>query len=74
MFPAVKSAMAGPFKIGHLHTASGLMTPLLSVMLLPVSVQVEAAQRANWPWQIVSGTVEFVPEAAESIEENFFRT
>ena len=50
--------MAGPLRIGHLHTTSGLTTPELSVMFAPVSLHVEAAHRANSPEQITSGTGE----------------
>lgn len=50
--------MAGPLRIGHLHTTSGLTTPELSVMFAPVRLHVEAAHRANSPEQITSGTGE----------------
>ena len=56
MFPAFSSAIAGPLRIGHLHTTSGLMTPEFRVMLLPVSLQVDAAQSANSPEQTDRGT------------------
>ena len=58
MFPAVSSAIAGPLRIGHLQTTSGLITPELSVMFAPVGLHVEAAQRAYSPEQTESGTGE----------------
>src|SRR2546423_1446671 len=44
--------MAGPRRTGQTATISGKAVPLM-VMVLPVGVPLLAAQRANWPVQIL---------------------
>jgi hypothetical protein len=61
MFPPFTSAIAGPEKIGQVHwDSSKSVVVLLTAICFPSGVQVEAAQRAKSPVQILNswGTVD----------------
>src|SRR5215467_7108355 len=52
MLPPSTSARAGPSNIGHVHSASGkgaVPVAVLTSIVPPVGVHVEAAQSANFP-------------------------
>jgi hypothetical protein len=56
MLPPAKLAIDGPRRTGHVQSASGNVSvppvAVLTVIVFPVGVQVEAAQSAKYPLQI----------------------